>query len=122
MELRRRAHWCKTHTTVAHHQSGNTVGGRWLEVFVPRDLAVVVRMYVNPTGGNDMAGGVDDLPSLTGYCFTNFGDYTVTDCDVGDIRACTRSIDDCSPTNNDVMHGATLPTLFGSFHRGQGSF
>src|SRR5271154_177526 len=65
-------HRSESDPAIAHHHRGHTVPARWTEIRVPKGLAVVMGMDVDPSGSYQQTGGVDFAPRRPG--FTAYGD------------------------------------------------
>ena len=73
----------KAHAAITHDDRGHAMPARRADFRVPRDLAVVVGVNINPTRGNHQVGGIDllgaDLRNQT-----NRGDLAIDDANVSD--------------------------------------
>ena len=56
----------EAHPAVAHHQRGDAVAERRVELVVPRCLAVVMGVHVHPTRRHDRTVGIDHAISVEG--------------------------------------------------------
>ena len=69
-----------------------------------------MRVHVDPTWGDNVASGIDDLLGVFGNTRSNVGDDPSINCDIGNEGVSPSAINDCSPTNHDVMHWERIPT------------
>ena len=70
---------------------------------VPDDLAVVVRVDVDPARGDDEPVGVD-LPGAASADAADLGDHAAVDGDVGGDRRRPRAVDDRAPSDDELVH------------------
>ena len=93
---------------VTHHHRGHPVPRRRREVRIPRRLSVVVRVDVDPAGGDELAGGVDDTCRLAHIVdragVDHGGDHPVVHHHVGDAAGSTGAVHHESPTDHEIMH------------------
>ena len=101
----------KTDPAVAHDDGGHAVPAGWREDRVPGCLTVVMRVNVDPAGGDQQAGGIDfcDRRAVDGP----YGKNVLSgDCDVAKKAGVTRSIDDGAAADDQVVHVASTFILF----------
>ncbi len=92
---------------IAHHHRGDAVPRRWRQVRVPRRLAVVVRVDIDPPGRHEQPVGVDggrrrstaERPRVG-----DLGDHTVGHGDIGDPGRCSAAVDQQPPGNHQIVH------------------
>ncbi len=99
---------CETDSAVAHHQRGDAVAERRVELVVPRDLAVVVRVHVDPTGRDDRAVGVDRALAIE--LAADRSNVPVVDGNISGESFGAGPVDDRSAANYELMcHRSCLP-------------
>ncbi len=97
------AHGGEAHTAVPHHDGGHAVPARRGHVGIPRGLAVVVGVDVDPPRHQDEAVAVDlSTPALGDVA--HFGDELAVDGDIGRTSRPPGAVDDRGPPNNEIVH------------------
>ncbi len=104
-----RLHRRKADPAVAHHDCRNAVPARRAEVRIPRDLAVVVRMDVDPSRRHHEARRIDFAPRRARFR-ADACDHSVVDRDVAVERRRSAAIDNFAVSNYQIMHGFVLPS------------
>jgi hypothetical protein len=102
----------KSDAAVAHHHGGDAVPRRGREVGIPRRLAVVVGVDVDPAGCDQTTLGIDDACGgadvVAGIGVDNSGDHPVGHRHVGNAAGSTGAVDEKSPTDHEIMHRFTV--------------
>ena len=93
----------EAHAAVAHEQRGDAVGGRWRHVGVPRGLAVVVGVDVDPARCDQHAVGVDGAVGGA-HVVTHRHDAPVGDRKVGSARRSARTVDHGAVPDDEIGH------------------
>src|SRR5581483_5506552 len=96
-------HRGEAHAAVAHHHGGGAVPRRRRDLGVPRHLAVVVRVHVDPAGRHDRTVGVDLARARAGDV-ADLGDHAVVDGDVTGTDGTARAVDNGSAADDQVVH------------------
>src|SRR5581483_3311066 len=96
-------HGRETHAAVAHHHRGRAVPRRRCDLGVPRDLAVVVRVHVDPARRHHGTVGVDLTRPRAGDV-ADLGDHAVVDGDVTGTDGPARAVDNGSAADDQVVH------------------
>ncbi len=109
--LATRTHRSEADAAVAHHDGGDAVAGGRIHDVVPADLAVVVRVHVDPSGGDDRAVGVDGLGRGVGDRATHLHDPSVLDGDIAPDRGSAGAVDDGSTLDDLVEHPTSVGGL-----------
>ena len=104
--------------TVAHHQCGDPVRERRVELIVPGDLAVVVRVHVDPTGRDDGTVGVD-LPRGPPVDSAHVGHDPVIDGHVGGSTGRSGPVDHRPAPDHQIVHLYTVCTRGRDDHIGR---
>src|SRR4029077_797511 len=88
---------------VAHDDGGNAVPARRTKERIPRHLAVIVGVDIDPSGRDEEAGRVD--LATGGACFAaDAGDYAVVDRDVAGEGGRSAAIDNFAVSDYEIMH------------------
>ena len=103
-----RLHRGEPHAAVAHDDGRDPVPARRGEHRIPGDLAVEVGVDVDEAGSDDHPAGVDRLPGAGVLEVTDLGDPVTVDRHIGSPRLRSGAVDERSPTDHQVMHGARL--------------
>ncbi len=98
---------CKTDAAVAHDRRRDAVAQRRGEFRVPADLAVIVRVDVDPAGRDREAIGIDHAGRAAQLAADGLDD-TVPDRDVTDEGRRPRAVDDATAANQRVIPGHLL--------------
>src|SRR5262249_56453735 len=93
---------------VAHHDRGDAMPRRRRQIRIPRRLAVVVRVDVDPAGRDDQPARVDLATALAGDV-PGGGDAIAVDRDVAGARRRARAVDDGAPAQDEIVHAKGLP-------------
>jgi hypothetical protein len=92
---------CKAHPAVAHGNGRNSVMRRGRQPRIPRCLSVVVRMWIDESGGHYKTIGINFTLTRT-YVITH-RDYAIAfDRDVAASRQLPRSINDVTISNYEI--------------------
>ncbi len=100
--------------TVAHHDRGDTVPGRWREVRIPRRLSVIVRVNVHPARSEEEPGSVDfttGVPTFPGR--RHLSDQAVRDRDISRPALVAGAINEIGVANHEVVHYLTVALRLG---------
>ena len=93
----------EAHAAVTHHERGHAVAERRVELVVPGDLAVVVRVDVDPARRDHRALGVDRAVAVEPAA--DRGDPVAVDADVAGEPCGPRAVDDrAAPDHQIVCH------------------
>ena len=97
----------ESHPAIAHHERGDAVPRRRGELGVPGDLAVVVRVDIDPTRSDQEAIRFDD-PLGTALDGAHFGDAAGIDRHIGGTSRHAGSIDQRPTPDDQFMHGTMV--------------
>ena len=89
---------------VAHHHGGHAVPARRRHLGIPGDLAVVVRVHVDPARGDDEPVAVELLAPAP-VDRAHLGDLLAVDGQVAGERRRPRAVDDRCPSHHKFVHG-----------------
>src|SRR5690606_5686174 len=109
----------KADAAVTHDGRGHAMKGGGLEIGIPSDLTVIMRMHIDEAGRHDLALRIDFLTAGTGN-LADSGDGAPV---YGDIRLdgfAARAVINGAAPDNDVMlaHGCFLPVALMAFAQG----
>src|SRR5262249_28532770 len=102
-----RADGRKADAAVAEQDGGDAMPRRRGELAVPRRLAVVVGMHIDPAGGDDLAFGIDVAVCRTGFA-ADFGYPVAVDGDITSEGLLAGAINDGAAADDGVVHGRSL--------------
>ena len=103
----------ETDTAVPHHDRGHAVPAGWSEIGIPRGLGVVVRVHVDPPGGDDQPVGIDLACPVggDGARWPDGHDVIAVDGQLSEVGLAAGAIDDRAVANHDVVRGVLHRTI-----------
>ncbi len=102
-----RAHRREADSAVAHDDRGDAVPARGRELGIPAHLAVVVRVDVDPAGGEHQPVPVE-LSATTAVDGPDLGDVAAVHGHVAHERGTTGAVRDRGSSNHEVVHPSPL--------------
>src|SRR5262249_51902634 len=101
------AHRSEADAAVAHDQGGHAVPARGGEDRIPGDLAVVVRVHIDPARRDEQIARVD-LAAPAPADLAHRGNRTAVDGDVAHNARATGPVDDRTVTNHQIVHALSV--------------
>ena len=98
----------KADAAIAHDDGGDAVPAGGTHDRIPGDLAVVMRVHIDPTG-RDHGAVRRDLPLRRTRVAAHRRDHPAVDRNIARIGIRPRPIDDGGTLDHQIMHRATLP-------------
>ena len=92
---------------IAEQHRGDAMPRRRREFLVPRRLAVIMRVHIDPAGRHQHAVGLDLAPAGPGLT-ADFGDAVAIDRDVAGEGRLAGAIDDGAAADDRIVHEGTL--------------
>ena len=102
-----RSHRGEANATVTHHDGGHPMPARWPDQRVPRHLAVVMSVHIDPARLHQRPSGINLTRARPSFA-TNLRDGVAVDRKIPRIGACPRAVDNCSAANDQIVHHAIL--------------
>src|SRR5690606_31745415 len=88
---------------IAHDGGGDAVKGRGLEIGVPGDLAVIMRVHIDEAGGHDLAARVDFLAAAA-FDLADGDDGAAVNGDVGLDGLSPGSVVNGAAADHEIVH------------------
>src|SRR5204862_4697454 len=93
--------WCEADAAIAHDCRGDAVLRGRRDVLAPGDLAVIMGVYVDETGRDQFALGVDLFLAFA-QNLADFGDAAARDGDVGLVEVAALAVGNVAAADHDV--------------------
>ena len=88
--------WSDGVSAVAEHHRGVAIRRKRIELGVPPHRTVKVSVGVDNAWSNVGTAGIEQSFTIGDEAWTDLGDYTVSNTNIGFVRGRTSSVDDCS--------------------------